>query len=62
MAVQLQSLFQDVLQPFGLADMSLNTVVHRLGQALLVHAPQVDGAQMEAWTAFEVAHREGWLV
>ena len=61
-AVQQQTLFQEVLEPFGLADMSLNAVVHRLGQALIVHALQADGAQVEAWTAFEVAHQEGWLV
>ena len=61
-AVQQQSLFEDVLQPFGLQEMGLGAVVHRLGQALLVHAPEADGAELEVWTAFEAAHREGWVV
>jgi hypothetical protein len=60
--VQAGRLFEDVLEPFGLAQMAPEAVIHRLGQALVVHADPALGQALEAWTAFQVAHTEGWAV
>lgn len=61
-AVKIQALFADVLAPFGLDQMRREAVLERLGQALVVHAGPDLGQELEAWTAFQAAHTEGWKV
>lgn len=60
--VQDRPLFGDVLLPVGLSTLTGEAVLRRLGQALVVHASPETGPTMEAWTAFQAAHREGWVM
>ncbi len=55
-------LFGDVLFSVGLCSLTGEEVLRRLGQALVVHASAEVNPSMEAWTAFQAAHREGWVV
>ncbi len=55
-------LFADVLLPVGLGQLGNRALLQRLGQALVGHAGHELCPPVEAWTCFEAAHQEGWLM